>query len=288
MPSQSFYDAYGLPINVANIQAAAASGDWGQPASNFIGSGWSASSGPGGIQPAGAGKIRGLYPTGTIDNESKGVEFELNAKPINGLDLTFNASKTTASRTNLSAALVNYIEEIHTRLAGPAGDLRQWWAGDSGTLRQNFNDNIYSAYLFQREQDGQSAPEVHPWAFNAIGNYSFDRGMWKGFNVGAAFRWQDRAILGYGISKAPTVLDPNNVKLDVDKPIYGDVEYHTDLWVGYERKLTSKVKWRIQANLRNVGENVHLTPISVEPDGSPAAQRIQEGMTWSLTNSLMF
>ncbi|HEU5081210.1 MAG TPA: TonB-dependent receptor plug domain-containing protein [Opitutaceae bacterium] len=288
MPAQSFFDAYGLPINVANIKAAAASGDWGQPASNFIGSGWSASSGPGGIQPAGAGKIRGLYPTGTIDTESKGVEFELNAKPINGLDLTFNASKTTASRTNLSAALVSYIEEIHTRLAGPAGDLRQWWAGDSGTMRQNFNDNIYSAYLFQREQDGQSAPEVHPWAFNAVGNYSFGHGMLKGFNFGGAFRWQDRAILGYGLSKAPTVLDPNNVKLDVNKPLYGDVEYHTDLWVGYERKLTSKVKWRIQANLRNVGENVHLTPISVEPDGTPAAQRIQEGMTWSLTNSLYF
>jgi len=288
MPPQSFFDAYGLPINVANIKAAAASGNWAQDPSKFIGGGWAPSNGPGGIQPSGAGHIRGLSPTGTIDNESKGVEFELNAKPLHNWDITFNASKTTATRTNLSSVLTSYIEEIHTRLSGPAGDLRQWWAGDTGTFRQNFNDNIYSAFLFQQEQNGQSAPEVHPWAYNLVTNYSFDRTVVKGLNVGGGFRWQDKAILGYGIVKAPTVLDPNNVKLDVNQPIFGKVEYHTDLWVGYERKLTQKLRWRIQANLRNVGEKVHLVPISVEPNGDPAAQRIQEGMTWTLTNSIFF
>ncbi|MEQ9824173.1 MAG: hypothetical protein ABQ298_07300 [Puniceicoccaceae bacterium] len=46
--------------------------------------------------------------------------------------------------------------------------------------------------------------------------------------------------------------------------------------------------WRIQVNLRNVGEDVSLTPISANPDGSIAAQRITEGMTWAVTNTFRF
>ena len=289
MQPQSFYDAYGIPVNVANIKASAASGDWSKPYADYIGGGWSPSAGPGGVQAAGAGKIRGMFPVGTIDNVSEGYEFELTARPTDNWNFTFNASKTTASRTNLSQALATFIEATHQRMAGPAGDLRTWWAGDTtGTFRANYDNNVYAAYLFQREQDGQSAAEIRPWAFNLITNYNFNKSVLKGVNAGGAYRWQDASILGYRLTKAPTPTDPNNVKLDVNQPIYGDSEAHLDLWVGYERQVTRKIKWRIQANVRNVGEKVGLTPISVEPDGSPAAQRIQEGMTWQLTNTFSF
>jgi outer membrane receptor protein involved in Fe transport len=289
MQPQSFFDAYGIPVNVANIQAAAASGNWAQDPSNFIGGGWGPNNGPGGIQAAGAGKIRGLSPVGTIDNESKGVEFELTAQPTPNWNLTFNASKTTASRTNLSKTLSAFIEATHERLAGDAGDLRTWWAGDTtGTFRANYNNNIYAAYQFQLEQDGQSAPEVHPWAYNLITNYSFDRGLLKGFNVGGGFRWQDRSILGYRLIAAPTDADPTNVKLDVNQPIYGASQSNLDLWMGYERKLNEKINWRIQLNVQNFARQARLITVSVQPDGSPAAQRIQEGMTWTLSNTFSF
>ncbi|ATC62961.1 hypothetical protein CMV30_02710 [Nibricoccus aquaticus] len=289
MQPQSFYDAYGINVNVANLKSSAASGNWSAPYSSYIGGGWSPSSGPGGVQAAGAGKIRGMYPVGTIDNVSEGYELELTARPTNNWNVTFNASKTTASRTNLSKALSTFIESTHQRLAGPAGDLRTWWAGDTtGTFRNNYNNNVYAAYIFQLEQDGQSASEVRPWAFNVVTNYNFSRSFLKGVNVGGGYRWQDGAILGYRLTKAPTPTDPNNVKLDVNQPIYGDSEAHADLWIGYERQLSPKIKWRIQGNIRNVGEDVGLTPISVQPDGSPAAQRIQEGMTWQITNTFSF
>ena len=212
----------------------------------------------------------------------------MTAKPLKNWDITFNASKTTASRTNLSATLSAFIESEHQIFDGPAGDLRTWWAGDTGTFRVNFDGNIYSAYLFQLEQNGQSAPEVHPWAFNTVTNYSFDRGWSKGFNIGGGFRWQDRSILGYGLIAAPTPTDANNVKLNVNDPLYGPRQSHFDLWLGYEHKFTKKINWRIQANIRNVGEKVHLEAISVEPDGTPAAMRIVEGQTWTLTNTFTF
>ena len=52
--------------------------------------------------------------------------------------------------------------------------------------------------------------------------------------------------------------------------------------------ITEKIKWRIQLNIRSLGEDVSLVPLSVQPDGTPAQFRIQEGMTWSLTNTFSF
>ena len=289
MQPQSFYNAYGIPVNVANIQAADASGNWAQPYSSFIGGGWSPGAGPGGVQAAGAGKINGVYPVGTIDNVSKGYEFELTAQPLHNWNITFNASKTSASRTTLSSTLSSFIEATHQRLSGVAGDLRTWWAGDtSGTFRANFDNNVYSAYLFQQQQNGQSAPEVHPWAFNLVNTYNFDHSFLKGVDVGGGLRWQQGAILGYRLKADPIVGDPNNVVYDVNAPIYGSAQSAVDLWVGYQRKLTDKISWQIQLNLRNVGQKTRLTPISVEPDGTPAAQRIMEGMAWQLTNTFSF
>jgi len=288
MQPQSFYDAYGIPVNVANIQAAAASGTWSQTWSKYIGGGWQPGV-IGAVQAAGAGKIRGMYPTGTIDTVSQGYEIELNARPTDNWNITFNASKTDAYRTNLSKELSTFIEATHNRLAGNAGLIRTWWAGDTtGTFQANFDNNVYSAYLLQKEGNGLSASEIRPWAFNLISNYSFSHTLLKGVNVGGGYRWQDAAILGYGIKKQPTQFDPENYAYDLSKPIHGKSEGHVDLWVGYERQLSTKVKWRIQANLHNVGEKVGLTPVSVQPDGTPAAQRIQEGMTWQLTNTLSF
>ena len=72
------------------------------------------------------------------------------------------------------------------------------------------------------------------------------------------------------------------------KPIYGDTDSAVDLWIGYETKLTDRIEWRIQLNLRNVGESEGLTAISANPDGSAAVYRIQEGMSWRVTNTFRF
>jgi hypothetical protein len=61
------------------------------------------------------------------------------------------------------------------------------------------------------------------------------------------------------------------------------------MWIGYSKKLAyQNVVWRIQLNLRNVGENTRLVPAYYEPDGSLALARIQDGMSWRLSNSLEF
>jgi len=271
MPAQSWFDAYGFAVNVAKAKA----GDW----RNAI-AGWTPTAGVGGVQPSGGGRINGSWPTGTANNESKGWEFELIGEPIKGFNLSINASKQTASQTSLGQSLVDTIEAANVKYESVAGDLRLWWGGDN-TLRQYFVSNIWSAYQFQLQTNGKLVAEMAPWRFNAVANYNFQSGKLKGANVGLGYRWSDGVILGYHLNEKKD-------NLDVNSPIWGDAEQHLDLWVGYSRKLTEKINWRIQANLRNVGEDVHLRRLSVQPDGSNGLLRIQEGMTWQLTNSFSF
>ncbi len=226
------------------------------------------------------GQINGISPNGTIDNTSEGYEIELNWQPTSNWNLQLNAAKTTAYRENLGQPMLDFIDAQWAKLQGPAGDIRLWWGGDN-TLRRYYEDNIISAVEFQRESIGFQVPELRPWRFSLISNYGFDEGRFNGVNVGGAFRWQDEQILGYGLKS-------DNSGLSVENPIYGEAESHLDLWVGYERDLTEKLRWRVQLNLRNVGEKEGLTPISANPDGAIAAQRITEGMSWALTNTFSF
>ncbi len=274
---QQFYNNYQIPIDVAKLQAAFNSGDPDAVAAAVAG-----------VFPVGSyttgmnsnGQINGITPNGTIDNTSKGYEFELNFAPTPQWNIQVNASKTTAYRESLGAPMREFITQQYARYSGPAGDLRLWWGGDS-SIREYYENNIISALTFQEESVGSQAPELRPWRFALITNYGFEQGWLKGVNVGGAWRWEDSQILGYR-------LKDDRSGLDVHKPIMGQTESAVDVWIGYTRKLNERFTWRTQLNLRNVGKTRGLVPISANPDGSLAAQRIVDGMTWALTNSLMF
>jgi len=225
----------------------------------------------------------------TADTESKGYEFELTANPLKNWRISVNASETTAVRSNVGGAaldsLVNYMDTV---MAGPAGDLvrfnslysagnelRQDWAGWRGQ------------YTLLKLGENADVPELRKWRYNVITNYSFDHGTLKGFGVGAAYRWQDKVVIGY-----PVIPNPTNHALgsfDLTKPYYGPAENALDLWISYDHKLTRKINWSIQLNVYNVGKKDSLIPISVEPDGHTwAAARIAPTQEWELTNTFSF
>lgn len=274
MQPQQWFDAFGYSVDVAKAKA----GDW---AHAIKGGAWQPQNYVGDVaNTPGGGRINGSWPTGTVNNESKGWEFEVVGQPTKNWNVSFNASKQTASQVALGSNLVDFLEALHAKYETPAGDLRLWWGGDTN-LRTVFNRDVYSAYLFQKETNGKMVPEMSPWRFNLVTNYKFDRGLLKGFNVGGGYRWQDGKILGYALNQAQD-------NLDVNKPFWSKSEDWVDLWAGYERDIRSGIRWRIQLNLRNVGENPHLSPISIQPDGSGAQYRIEEGMAWTLTNTFSF
>ncbi len=271
---QTWADEYGLDLNVAAMKSANTDAERYASLPSYDGAANL------GLQPAYGGNLgsTGKGPVASVDTTSKGVEIEANAQLTKNWNLLVNVSKTEASRTAISPTIDTWIEDVTEFLATDAG-LVTIWGGDP--FRVAWDNNIIAPYEVLKAQIGSSAPEVAPWRFNAITNYSFSDGAFSGTNVGLAYRWEDKRILGYQY-------DADLDALDISKPWMGPTDAHFDMWVGYSRELSDKIDWHVQLNLRNIGEETNLVPVNMQPDGSIALSRIKEGMTWQLTNTFTF
>lgn len=225
--------------------------------------------------------------TATADTFSEGYEYELNYRPTENWDIMINAAKTEASRTNIAGNMKAWIDARNAVWQGAAGDIRMWDGTGTDSIKQQWNSTFYNNYALQQLLSGSNVPELRPWRFNLITNYRFSRERLAGMNVGGAYRWEDKVSIGYP-SVRRTV---NGVELDsydISQPFWGPTESSVDLWIGYERKLTRKIKWRGQLNVRNAFGKDELIPINAQPDGSAAGFRIKEGPSWTFTNTFSF
>jgi hypothetical protein len=218
------------------------------------------------------------------DQISRGWEFELTANPTKNWRVMMNASKTTAQRSNIGGpGFAEFVSTVNTAMAGDAGNLRLWNGGSTDVLRNHWNSQFYSSYALMALQEGTNSPELRKWRFNVVTSYDFTEGRLKGFNVGAGYRWQDKVAIGYR-----PVDGADGVSFDLDNPIMGPREDAIDFWIGYGRRLTEKIDWHIQLNVRNAFDGNKLIPLTAQPDGSVAAWRIAPGQTWQITNTFKF
>lgn len=235
--------------------------------------------------------------TVTEDNSSKGLEFELTANPIQNLRLSFNASKIEAFRRNIGPdSLTNLINIIHTALATtPAGQMRNSSSSTAETALTTWNNNFYAQYAPLKFTESTAVPELRKWRANMVANYDFREGFLKNVNVGVGYRWQGKQVIGYPpdyIDATGNLAANPQVALawrpQLGKPFYAPAEANIDLWVGYKRKISNRLSWRTQLNVRNVGERDSLIPVNVQPDGTPVGFRIAPVQTFSWSNTLEF
>ncbi|PTY04904.1 TonB-dependent receptor [Opitutaceae bacterium EW11] len=242
----------------------------------------------------------------TNDIVSKGVEIELTANPTRNWRLTFNASRTTAVRDNILsdwAAFVGKnksfwfdgyndtpISQLNYWNINGYADIRHWYgettySSEMDTFGGRIMSAVYGPYQNLLAANGQAVNELRKWRFNLVTNYSFDHGFLKNVNVGGAVRWMDKAAIGFYPKYNP---DANIWVTDASNPIYAPSETNYDLWIGYERKLTKKITWGIQLNIRDLFAKSSLIPIMANPDGTVAQVRIPSDTTWQLTNTFKF
>ncbi len=252
-----------------------------------------------GIYDAGWSFLPGFAMTG--DTVSKGTEVELFLRPTDNWDIAINVAKVDAMRLNLTGEIGDWVDnrwELYQPDAdgvnrGPGGV--RWFTGaqETAAIRAgvaHFSRNAFGRYFIFRAQEGNTTPELRPWRFNIVTSYRFTEGRLAGAFVGGGYRWQDNNIIGYEAMEvsADPGADPIGT-FNVNRPFKGSKEDAIDLWGGYTRTIMDgRVDWRIQLNLRNVGENKRLLPATTNPDGSIAGYRIVEGMTWELTTSFDF
>lgn len=221
---------------------------------------------------------------GTSDLVSKGLELEAVFNPTRRWRIALNAARQEAVRSHTAPDLQAFFAEVNPIWRGSAASLR-YQASSTDTLG-NFTSSVFASIQKEYLLDGSKAPELRRWRWNGVTRYAFsDEGWLKGWAVGGSARWQDRIAIGY-----PVIVDPFvGPRYDVQRPYYGKAEMNYDAFVTYRRKIfRDRIGWSARLNVRNIGVQNKLIPISTEPDGSIAAYRIAEPVTWTLSNSFSF
>ncbi|WP_309005161.1 TonB-dependent receptor plug domain-containing protein [Pelagicoccus sp. SDUM812005] len=237
----------------------------------------------------------------TVDLNAKGYELELTYNPSRKLRLAFNASQSTAQRSNVAPRmgyLVDRVIEIFESVPNaPRLTAMNVNALETPLAPANFdgtdllgsslnNAGQGGAYFIAKALEGSDTPELSKYSFNVLGNYTFGEGRMKGFNTGAAYRWTDKRAIGY-----PNGLDASGrfVVGDVSNPYYNEDTGYADLWIGYRRKLfEDKVNWKVQLNARNVFADSDPVAIQTQPDGSIARVSIPVPRQFVLSNTFSF
>lgn len=221
----------------------------------------------------------------TADTASEGYEFEFTANPTPNWRITINASKTTAVQANVGGDVLDeFVDYMDEQMSGFAGDMRRW-NGDFGSEIRTVWFSWRNNYTLLKLQENAAVSEIRKWRYNIVTNYSFSEGLLKGLGIGAAYRWQDKVIIGYPVLPGESQYIAN---YDLENPYYGPTEDGLDLWVSYQRPITDKIDWKIQLNVRNAFQKKGLIPISTQPDGSYASVRIRSGQELTLTNTFSF
>lgn len=236
----------------------------------------------------------------TEDGVSKGYEIELNANPTANWRITFNASKEDAVRSNIGGTALNgLMKQVATMVNGDGGLMHFWW-GTSDVPNANLvyytgvgaPGSVGADWANLKLIEGASAPEIRTWRYNLITNYDFTHGRLKGFNIGGGVRYQSGDTIGYPPTGDPK--DPTKLGFDLAHPYKGPSETNFDGWIGYSRKLTSKITWHIQLNGTNLFKHDYLIPITVQGPiqgqaaGTPAGYRIGPTQVYTLTNRFEF
>jgi outer membrane receptor protein involved in Fe transport len=235
--------------------------------------------------------------------EAEGLEFQLTYNPTTNWTIKVSGGKQETIYTKIAPEYDVWIAErmpIWTA-ATAAGMPRFWDATGADLPNQNtlpatqrvqdwFFTNIDAIMRTAKRTEGKTAPDQRRWRWNLITNYIFDQGAMRGFGVGGAVRWEDKAAIGY-YGAAP---DPDGIirSLDVNRPIYDEAETHLDVWLSYTFRSTpwlgDKVRTKLQLNVRDALESGRLAPIAANPDGTASAYRIVEPRQWYLTATFDF
>jgi len=264
---------------------------------------------------------------GTSSAKAKGTEVQLNYNPTPNWTIKFTATKVKTTNSDAlkefnawlaarspvwdNAKATDFLlpqyqsyANGYTNFGGRNVVINNFWDSTNynstikdddingwTTSRNYYNAVVTPQYSLAKDLEGQQVPGQRKYSGTLLTNYMFDYGALKGWSVGGAQRWADKAIIGYyGKATGADPLNPGVLDVsDTTRPIYDDATWYTDLWVGYTRKIMSdKVRMKLQLNVTDVFQGGELKPISVNFDGSPSAYRIIDSRQFILTATFDF
>jgi hypothetical protein len=75
---------------------------------------------------------------------------------------------------------------------------------------------------------------------------------------------------------------------DLSRPYYDDPLFNGDVMIGYQRKLSQRIGWKVQLNALNLIGSKKYIPVLINPDGRVAVVRNPNPVDVFLTNTFSF
>ncbi len=217
------------------------------------------------------------------DQVAEGFELELVINPNSNWRIGGNLTKLEAVTSNSAAVHGAVLDEIKANIDNsPFKDMRDRPRSTTGfTFASTFFRSSYLPMLNVRAKDGTVNTELVKWRGNFFTNYTFSEdSRFKGFAVGGAIRWSDEVAAGYALNP--------DLTSDTSRPFFGDASLQGDVFMSYKKKLSDKLTWKSQLNIRNaIGENDFI-PVKINPDGSLAVFRNPPPTDVFWTNTFSF
>jgi hypothetical protein len=242
----------------------------------------------------------------TQDTTGKGTEIEVVYNPTPGWRLALNVAHQKTVIANYAPRVAQLWSAVEPILGsgGMIGNLRYFndasaaaptfishptpVAGDGNTtVAQWLETNVLSAYRNQKKQEGRVSNDQRAWRSNFVANYDFRSGRLKGWGLGTAVRWQDKAVIGY-----PTQLIGDTLVADIDHPHYAPAMTNVDAWLRYKRRIfQDKIEWTLELRVLNLNHTAQdLIPVrsALTTTYSVAQYRVGPPQIWSLGSSFKF
>ncbi len=224
----------------------------------------------------------------TQDIQAKGFEWELTMNPTRSWRVSFNFADTETILTNIGPRMTELFNNFWLPHLERFGDLD--WNDPMGpnngvTLQEQVNQDVLE-YLEQKAQEGKPTLEQRQYRVNFVTNYRFQEGFLQGFSVGGAARWQSDNAVGFPlIPREDGIVQP-----DITRPWLNEDVYNFDLTFAYRKKISDKINWTIQLNIRNLQnlQNDELSTIRRQPNGDVARVRYDPPSQFLLTNTFRF
>ncbi|WP_200359111.1 hypothetical protein [Pelagicoccus mobilis] len=132
------------------------------------------------------------------------------------------------------------------------------------TMKEQFMQGVYNgnaAIPVMQAYEGRPNEFVRQNRWNLNAMYRFKDGKFKGFNLGASYRWRAAPAVGFGVQEVNGVLVP-----DTSIILKGEEEKALDLTVGYrgKAKLLGDRSYSVRFQVRNVFEDNDFVPKHID------------------------
>lgn len=181
-----------------------------------------------------------------FDQKAKGYEFTVFARPVESLSIRLNAATTENIASNVGREVVDYYQKVARPLfSNPVYSGLSNGGQTFAALLTAADNNLRQ----MQNYDGRRNPPASKWTGNLNVSYSFAGGsVLRGFTVGGGARWRAKPLMGYWVNADGT--------LDLGRPFHAADDFTFDVFARYRRRLSNKLNWSVQLNVRNLTDDL--------------------------------